>query len=251
MEPVEVHGQSVVDGVLPVDPWQRRSLRVRDGDDGHVAEFPIQRRQVWYVEAAVKCSHGRDRQTRADREVQIVDVKVDDIEFLGVAEHELQHANMMGQLIHAVLAQTEEMLGRGDQPGASNGITTGEQGYVMSLTNQLFRQVRDNPLGSTVILGRDTFIERRNLRDLHGIDPCKQNTNRAATVMARSLEWPVQSRSVKKSQDRAITVAAQKASNHGALKVARSPSSDSARACAAGRTRSPPRPGPRDAAERA
>src|SRR5437868_13083541 len=101
MERVEVRGQTVVDRTLPVDPGQRRPLRVGDRDNRHVAEFAIQRHEVRNVETAVKSSQRTNALSPGQRKVYVLDMKVDDVESMSLAKHKVQHSDVMRVLIDA------------------------------------------------------------------------------------------------------------------------------------------------------
>ena len=59
-----------------------------------------------------------------------------------------------------------------DQIRTGAGVTAGKQGDLVSKTDQLFGQPRDNPLGSSIELGRHAFSKRRHLRDPHQLPAC-------------------------------------------------------------------------------
>ena len=47
--------------------------------------------------------------------MQVVDVEMDDIEFVGPLEHLLEHHDMVGIAVHAVLVQAQRMPTGGDE----------------------------------------------------------------------------------------------------------------------------------------
>ncbi len=48
-------------------------------------------------------------------------------------------------------------------------IPAGEEGHIVALPNELFRQVRNHPLGTSVAFGGNTFIQRSDLCNSHRI----------------------------------------------------------------------------------
>ena len=56
-----------------------------------------------------------DRLAPRHREVQVVDVEMDDVEFVGPLEHLLEHHDMMGVAVYAVLVQAQRMPAGGDE----------------------------------------------------------------------------------------------------------------------------------------
>ena len=81
-ETVEFARQAVVDGAHPVDRRHRRALGVGDGDQRHVGEDAVERHQVGQVEPAVQRRHRGGGDGAQQRELQEVDVEVQDVEVL-------------------------------------------------------------------------------------------------------------------------------------------------------------------------
>ena len=69
------------------------------------------------------------------REVHVIDVEVDDIEFTCALKHLFDQANMMRHLIDTVFIPTERVTPDGDEPRASYRVTTCEERHVMTLSN--------------------------------------------------------------------------------------------------------------------
>jgi hypothetical protein len=61
------------------------------------------------------------------------------------------------------------MRARRDQPAPCGRVAAGKQRHVMSECDQLVDQPGDDALGTAVEFGRDTFGERGDLCDAHGM----------------------------------------------------------------------------------
>src|ERR1041385_5854501 len=107
METIKLSRQSMVNSGLPVHPWQRRSLRVGDRNYRHVSKLPVKRNQIRNIQPTVQCRHVRDWLSATQREVQIINMKMDDIELRSALKHMLKHQDLVGQLIHAVFVQSQ------------------------------------------------------------------------------------------------------------------------------------------------
>ena len=92
-------------------------------------------------------------------------MEMDYVKLVGAAKHLLQEQNVMRHLVHAVLVQAQGAWARGNESGLRHRVTTGEEGHLVALADQLFREVGDDPLGPPVVLWRYALVERSNLGD--------------------------------------------------------------------------------------
>ena len=81
----------MINSSLPVCPGQRIALRVGDGDNWHVAEDLVQGRELGNVESSMQGCDVDDLLAAAQREVQVVDVEMNDVEVTPFTEYILQH----------------------------------------------------------------------------------------------------------------------------------------------------------------
>src|SRR4030095_5734165 len=91
--------ESMMNGPYPARFRQRFALSVRNGDNGHILELGEQGRQFGHVEATV---HGRDvcdRQTPNQRQMELRDMEVDDIEFVSALRDLLEHQDVRRKVI--------------------------------------------------------------------------------------------------------------------------------------------------------
>jgi len=80
---------------------QGTALRLRDGDDGDVVVLLVQRHELRQVQASVQRCQVNDRETPGERVVRQADVKMYDVELLGVADELLEHDEVGRQVLAA------------------------------------------------------------------------------------------------------------------------------------------------------
>ena len=111
-ERVQVAGQAVVDGRLPVGPRQRPALVVGDGDERHLGVLLEQGLLVRGMQPAVQGGDARARVAPQQREVDVVAVEVDDVEAGHVLEDQLQQPDVVRQRLPAVSDPATRRAGR-------------------------------------------------------------------------------------------------------------------------------------------
>ena len=121
------------------------------------------------------------------REMNVVEMKMDHVESIGLARDELDEPDVVRQRIPAVRLVPERPSAAGDQPGRGFGVSAGEQGHVMALPDQFLGQVGNNPLRSAVELRRNAFEERGNLCNPHGSVPLVATVWRFSRLACCSL----------------------------------------------------------------
>ena len=92
-------------------------------------------------------------------------MEVDDVELAATAKHLLQQEDVVRELIDATLVEAQGTRDDRDQACGGHGIAAGKERHVVALRDELFREVRDDALGTAVERGRDALVERRDLRD--------------------------------------------------------------------------------------
>ncbi len=93
---------------------------------------------------------------------------VDDVEALGVVVNLAKHPKVVRRA-HVVEPFKAQSLGKArSQRHLGGGIARREQRYVVPAASQLFGNIGDHPLSATVKLGRNAFVQRRDLCDPKG-----------------------------------------------------------------------------------
>jgi hypothetical protein len=90
----------------PVGPGERFALGVGDRNQRHVPEFFVEWDQVWEVKPSMKRAHARNPFAPAQRKVNVVDVKVYEVELFRLFIDPFHHQNVRGQRVNAVRIQS-------------------------------------------------------------------------------------------------------------------------------------------------
>ena len=104
---IHVCWQTVVHRGLPVRPRQRLSLAIRNRDHRHLSKFLVKRNQIRKIEPAVQCGYMRYLLTTAQGKVQVISMKMDDVELRSALHDVFQHQHVVRQPVHAVLVHTQ------------------------------------------------------------------------------------------------------------------------------------------------
>src|SRR5438445_9935600 len=92
---VQIQGQAMIDGALPVGPRQGSALIVGNGNQRDGRVVPVYHLDFWKVEASVKRRQVRVPLPHGNGKVQVIDVKMNDVEFVRTAADLLQHHEMI------------------------------------------------------------------------------------------------------------------------------------------------------------
>jgi hypothetical protein len=127
-----------MDGSDPIRPRQWRSLRVRNGNQVHLAELLIDGNEVREIETAVKSGNSTDFLfPPRDRKVQIIHVEVHNVKLGRLLSYPFDHPHMVSQRVKDFLAsQAQSSLANRMQLGVCDRVTACEKCYVVSLLNQ-------------------------------------------------------------------------------------------------------------------
>src|SRR5262245_17913515 len=111
----------------------------------------------------------RCRAAAAHRETQKIQMRMNDIEPVGLrSEHLLLHEDERRITIDKPRIQPEGMGTGGPQIRCSGRISTGKESDLVTLTNEFFCNIGDDPLRASVQSGRHAFPKGGDLCDLHG-----------------------------------------------------------------------------------
>jgi hypothetical protein len=97
-----------------------------------------------------------------------VDVEVQDVELVGLAADELDHAGVGGVVDLEVAHEAGGGVAGGDEFGRGAAVAGGEEGDVVAEGDERFGKPMDDALGAAVAQRRDGLEERGDLRDAHG-----------------------------------------------------------------------------------
>src|SRR5258706_7649145 len=86
---------------------------------------------------------------------------MNDIELIGALQNFLEHHKMMREMVAArVIIQPQRFLATRHQLCRCFGVTACKQCYLVPRSDQRLRQVRNHPLGASVKLRRNAFVQR-------------------------------------------------------------------------------------------
>ena len=99
--------------------------------------------------------------------MQVVQMKMDDVEICRFPEYLFDHEHMVSYGIYAFPVKTQCPAADRDKARIGYRIAAGKQRDLVPHAQEFLGQPRDNTLGTTVQPRRDTFIQRRYLGDSH------------------------------------------------------------------------------------
>ena len=168
---MQVDRQAVIDGRREVRVRHRAALVVGDRNQRHVVEAEIERQQIGQILAAVQRGDGAARDRPEQRELELVDMEVQDVEVVGALAHAIEHQHVIGDRIDDAGVEPQRLGHAGHEIGRRDRIAAGEQRHVVAERDQLFGQVGDDPLGAAIKPWRHALDQRRDLRDFHCVFP--------------------------------------------------------------------------------
>ena len=101
------------------------------------------------------------------REMELVDMEVQDVEVVGALAHAVQHQHVIGDRIADAGVEPQRRGHAGHQIGRRDRIAAREQRHVMAERHQFFGQVGNDPLGAAIKPWGNALHQRRDLRDFH------------------------------------------------------------------------------------
>src|SRR5437016_13293491 len=111
---------------------------MRNGDNWHISKLVVNRRQIGQVEPSVQGGQMRKGSATRQREMKVVDMKMNNVELVKALKDFLQQDDMMGKGVYR-LAQSQRARGDWNQVRGCLGIATGEKCDLFSLPHELFR----------------------------------------------------------------------------------------------------------------
>ena len=109
------------------------------------------------------------RNSLEEREMNQVDMKMENIELVSPSPYFVQHGEMRGDVrFKRGGVEPDRPLPHGDEPPRGSGLAAGEKRDVVAKLHKRVRQVGNDPFGPTVEGGWHGFGQRRNLGDLQG-----------------------------------------------------------------------------------
>src|SRR6266404_9797880 len=104
---------------------------MRNGDNRHIGELVVNRRQIGQVEPAVQGGNVRKRSATRQREVKIIDMEMNNVELVEALKNLLQKNDMMSKGVYC-LAQSERARRDWNQVCGCLGIAAGKECNLFS-----------------------------------------------------------------------------------------------------------------------
>src|ERR1700750_3193450 len=108
--------------------------------------------------------------------MQVVDMKVQEVEIGGALPHFVQHQRMMRNWVTDIRIEAQHTGRARNELGGGDGIPTREECYLMTLPDQRLAQTCNHPLRSAIESWRHALEERRNLCNPHHLTPLRPAT---------------------------------------------------------------------------
>ncbi len=157
----------MINGRREVGAQHRQALRVGDRDQRHVVKTHIKRKQIGQILAAVQGGNGAvcDRPER--RKLELVDVEMQNIKFVGALAHAIEHQHIIGDGIRTLASSRSALGPQLTRLAAVIRIAARKQCHVVAQCHQFLSQIGDNSFGAAIKPRRNAFDQRRDLRNSH------------------------------------------------------------------------------------
>jgi hypothetical protein len=99
--------------------------------------------------------------------MQVIDMKMNDVELRRVMEESFQHDEVVRHLVLTMLIQAQRTRARSDQVRFRLRIAARKERHFVTLSHQFLGEIRHYAFCSSVIFWRHTFIKRRYLSNSH------------------------------------------------------------------------------------
>jgi hypothetical protein len=146
-----------------------------DGNQWHFAEAGIKGLEICQILPAMKRSQSPRSQRAEKREVEEIDVKMENVEVLRVLAYLIDHQHEMRNAVAHGRIEAERASTTRSQLCAGDRIPTCKQRHLVAEPDKFLGQIGSDPLGAAVETRRNALNERSDLCDFQTI------TNTACT----------------------------------------------------------------------
>src|ERR1700685_482170 len=153
------------------------ALVVRDGNQWHFAEATIEGLEIPQILPAVQRGQGPSRQRAEQGEMKQIDVKMENVEFVGALANLIDHQHEMRNSVEHRGIKPKRATATGNQVGAGNGVAACKKRHIVAQPDKLFGQVGHDPLGAAIQTRGNALDERSDLCDFHNDLCSRPNTN--------------------------------------------------------------------------
>ena len=96
--------------------------------------------------AAVQRGHGAIGDRPKQRKMELVDVEMQDVEFIRLLAHPVEHQHVVGNRVADIGVEPQRHRYARHQFGAGDRIAAGEQRHIVTQPDQLVGEIGDNSL---------------------------------------------------------------------------------------------------------
>ena len=164
---MQVSRNAVVDRRNKIGLWQWFALVVGDRDQWHFAEAGIKGFEIPQILPAVKRGQGPSCQRSEKREMEQIDVKMKNVEFLCALAHLINHQHEVRNDVAHGRIKAKRASTTGSQLGAGDGVPACKERHIVAKPDEFFGQIGNDPLSAAIETRRNALNERGDLCDFH------------------------------------------------------------------------------------
>ena len=165
---VQIGGQTMLNGSVPVRISQRAALMVRDRNQWKFRPASIGAVEILQVQPAVQRRDCAPGMLGKDREMQHVHMEMDDVEFRRPFVQLVQHAQVRREVrLELARIEPDRPVSADDQIRARLGFRAGEQGDLVAELDKGIGKIGHDALGPAIETRRHRFVEGSDLRNPH------------------------------------------------------------------------------------
>ena len=191
----QMGGNAVIHGGHKVRVGDWLTLRVGDRHQRHLAEADIEWLEIVQILPAVQGGHRPLRYRPKQGKMKLIDVEVQDVEFVRIFPHPVQHQHVIRDRVTHIVVESQRHGHARHQMRAGDGVPARKKRDVMAQPDQLIGEIGGYSLASTIKPRRHALHERCDLRDFHiflstrnGSDRNVLRCEKFRTVRGRSNE---------------------------------------------------------------
>jgi hypothetical protein len=102
-----------------------------------------------------------------DRKMELVDVEMEQVELVRPLAHLVEHQQIIGDHIAHRGGEPKRRTRAGCEFRRGQRVAAGKQSHIMALPDEFFGQIRNDPLGASIIGRWHAFDWGSDLRDPH------------------------------------------------------------------------------------
>ena len=148
----------------------RLTLGIGNRDKRHFRECLVEMRQVGQILPAVQRRDSSRGSVMKDRKVELVDMKMEDVELVGHAPHSVEHHHVIRDWVAHVRIEPQRTFTTRNESSSRVRFRTGEECDVMPLRYQRLSEEACYSLRTPIGPRWNTLDQRSDLRDFHDWD---------------------------------------------------------------------------------